>query len=150
MTKKELYNALIAKFDKEGADLIIELVKVISKTPRTKKEYTDAYEFVWQRHPKGGKDAGYNAYKKIDHNVWTDDTIAQSLIDHQKSEWKGRPSDKIPHLSTFLNGGYYKTEIKVKSKAVRSRCHSCGGIQTDDRKNDMFCFDCDFKERQKQ
>ena len=126
---------------------IIKLISDKIKPKRVKKEYTDDYELVWKAHPRGGKDYGQQAYKKIDHATWTDAMIIQSLKDHKCVEWKGRAKDKIPHLSTFLNGGHYKTEIKTKQKTRRATCQSCGRMQTDDRKIERLCVECEYKER---
>ena len=108
-----------------------EVDKAMSKPKRQKKDYPTNFDSVWKIHPKGGKDAAFNAYKKIDHEKWPDLYLIGSISDHKKTEWKDRPADKLPHLSTFLNGGYYKTEIKtVRKQDSRRRC-GCGAYALD-------------------
>ena len=138
------------RLDKGKLKAYIDTKMGVSK--KVKKDYTDSFERVYQEYPKHeAKDEANKAYKKIDHSVWTDDMLIESFRNH-RAEWRKHGTQFIPCLGPYLNKGRYKDEIKsfASTKAVRSRCHACGGIQTDDRKNDMFCFDCDFKERQKQ
>lgn len=69
------------------------------------KEWQKAFERWWIEYPrKVAKSAALLAWMKVRPRTQaTYDLLVKGLRLHKKSEWRDRPSDKIPHAATWLN-----------------------------------------------
>ena len=115
-----------------------EVDKAMSKPKRQKKDYPANYEELWSAWlditgRPAGKDAGLKAYTATDfnHEMYPNSALIKSIKAYMQTEWHGKDKAYIPHLSKFLNQGYYKAEIKTVRKAdTRRRC-GCGAYALD-------------------
>jgi len=118
-----------------------------AKTPRPRKPRADGFEDVWKLLQRGGRDEAEKAYIKAVQNGATKEQLMASIQAHHKFEWNGRSKDKIPHLSTFLNRGYYKTNVTlkpVKIAPVVPTC-KCGRILNSGERQSGICLACEYK-----
>jgi len=76
---------------------------------KKRREYPASFERLWKIHPKGGKDAGYRAMKKLSPEQSEIDRWIEKLEAYKKTEqWQRGVS---PNMSTWINGGYFDGEV---------------------------------------
>ena len=136
------------KLDKKKLKEYIDSMIKSKRKQRPRKPRVDGFEEVWAELPRGGRDGAERAYIKAIESGATMEQIISSIKVHKQVEWKGRPKDKIPHLSTFLNQGYHKTEIHSPQKKNLDIYCRCGRLYQDgDKKSYGMCSVCHFEQK---
>jgi hypothetical protein len=116
---------MVHHFGDEKARLIVELCKHLMdnkpKPTRTKNEYSDEFQRLWQVYPrKVAIGEAYKVFNRIRPSAEMLETMIKAVQQQARTDqWKKDKGSFIPHLATWLNQKRWNDEVstdQMKSK----------------------------------